>query len=78
MKRFLLAALAAVFLSGCATAHMPVTGFMYGNVKGPMTATATAHLSAPTPIELRGVADKDSGTTTATRTADDIISTESV
>ncbi|WP_111657960.1 TRL-like family protein [Isoalcanivorax indicus] len=40
MKRFLLAAIAAAFLSGCATAHMPVTGFMYGNVKGPMTATA--------------------------------------
>ncbi|MCK0537116.1 TRL-like family protein [Alcanivorax quisquiliarum] len=40
MKRIMFAAAAAGLLSGCATATMPVNGFMYGNVKAPLAATA--------------------------------------
>ena len=42
MKRLLLVVCAAALLSGCATAHMPVSGFLYGNVKGPMAATGVS------------------------------------
>jgi len=40
MKKLLLPLAAVAMLSGCATATMPVTGLMYGNVKAPLTATA--------------------------------------
>lgn len=40
MKKIMFAAAAAGLLSGCATATMPVSGFMYGNVKAPLAATA--------------------------------------
>ena len=35
MKKTLLLLVSAVVLSGCASATMPVTGFLYGNVKAP-------------------------------------------
>ncbi|MCG8392263.1 MAG: TRL-like family protein [Pseudomonadales bacterium] len=41
MKKTLLMLVSAVVLSGCATATMPVTGLIYGNVKAPLTATAS-------------------------------------
>ena len=42
MKKTLLLLVSAVVLSGCASATMPVTGFLYGNVKAPMAATASS------------------------------------
>lgn len=41
MKKLLLLLVSAAALSGCASATMPVTGLLYGNVKAPLTATAS-------------------------------------
>ena len=41
MKKLLLLLVGAVALSGCASSAMPVTGLLYGNVKAPLTATAS-------------------------------------
>ena len=46
MKKVLVAVFAAVFLSGCAASMSPVTGFMYTNVSGPLTATAAPEAPA--------------------------------
>ncbi|EKF75459.1 hypothetical protein A11A3_03844 [Alcanivorax hongdengensis A-11-3] len=42
MKKWILLLVSMVALSGCANSMMPVTGFMYGNVKAPLGATASA------------------------------------
>ena len=47
MKKTLLLLVSAVVLSGCASATMPVTGFLYGNVKAPMAATASSGKTHP-------------------------------
>ena len=47
MKKTLLMLVSAVVLSGCATATMPVTGLIYGNVKAPLTATASTEKPTP-------------------------------
>jgi uncharacterized protein YceK len=41
MKKLLLLLVCATALGGCASATMPVTGLLYGNVKAPLTATAS-------------------------------------
>lgn len=39
MKRFFLLLSAVALLNGCAVAQSPVTGVLYANIKGPLTAT---------------------------------------
>lgn len=39
MKRITVLLLAAMMLGGCAVASAPVNGFVYSNVKAPLTAT---------------------------------------
>ncbi|MDX1802671.1 MAG: TRL-like family protein [Alcanivorax sp.] len=42
MKKWILLLVSVVALSGCASAVMPVTGLMYGNVKAPLMATTSS------------------------------------
>lgn len=42
MKKMLLLLVSALALNGCASATMPVTGFLYGNVSAPLTATVSS------------------------------------
>jgi hypothetical protein len=40
MRKLIALSAAALLLSGCATSMSPVSGFVYSNVKAPLTATA--------------------------------------